>query len=68
MNRTLMEKARCLLFEADLDKKFQENTVNTAIFLRNHCVISGSVQKPNNHVNTFRNEVIAHIPNAKRRK
>jgi hypothetical protein len=34
-NRTIMEMARCLLFEKDLPKKFWAEAVNTAVFLLN---------------------------------
>lgn len=40
-NRTLVEKARCLLFDADLDKKCWAEVVSTASYLRNRSTASG---------------------------
>lgn len=41
INRTIVERARCLLFDAQLDKKFWVEATNTAVYLRNRCVASG---------------------------
>lgn len=34
-NRTIMDKARCLIFNSDLDKSFWGEAVRTAVFLTN---------------------------------
>lgn len=79
MNRTLIEKARCLLFDANLSKAFWAEAVNTAVYLRNRSVVSGLVfktpyelwtnTKPDvSHLRIFGSEVMVHIPQEKRRK
>ena len=35
MNRTIIEKARCMLFEANLEKKFWAEAVATEVYLIN---------------------------------
>lgn len=39
-NRTVVEKARCLLFDAELDKQFWAEASNTAVYLQNRTVSS----------------------------
>lgn len=39
-NRTVVEKARCLLFDAKLEKKFWAEAANTAVYIKNRCVSS----------------------------
>lgn len=41
MNRTLVEKARCLLYDAKLEKLFWAEAVATAVYLRNRSAVSG---------------------------
>jgi len=41
MNRTIVEKARYLLFDAELEKRFWAEAVNTAVYLRNRSIASG---------------------------
>jgi transposase InsO family protein len=40
-NRTIVERAKCLLFEAELDKSFWAEAVNTAVYLKNRSPASG---------------------------
>jgi len=40
MNRTIVEKARCLLYDAHLDKKFWAEATNTTVYLRNRSIAS----------------------------
>lgn len=40
-NRTVVERARCLLFEAELNKSFWAEAVNTAVYLKNRSPASG---------------------------
>lgn len=79
INRTIVERARCLLFDAGLDKKFWAEATNTAVYLRNRSVASGlndktpyelwHKRKPDlSHVRIFGSEVMVHIPKEKRLK
>lgn len=78
-NRTIVERARCLLFDAGLDKKFWAEATNTAVYLRNRSVASGlnnktpyelwTNKKPDlSHVRIFGSEVMVHVPKEKRLK
>lgn len=79
INRTIVERARCLLFDAKLDKKFWAEATNTAVYLRNRSVASGlnnktpfelwTNRKPDlSHIRIFGSEVMVHIPKEKRLK
>ena len=79
INRTLVERARCLLFDAGLDKKFWAEATNTAVYLRNRSIASGldgktpyelwTKLKPNlSHIRIFGSEVMVHVPKEKRLK
>lgn len=78
-NRTIVERARCLLFEGKLKKKFWAEAVNVAVYLKNRSPASGLEQmtplerwtgkKPNlNHVRVFGSTAMVHIPKNKRLK
>lgn len=77
-NRTIMEKARCLLEEANLSSKFWAEAVNTAVYLKNRSPTKAvkvtpleawSVEKPNlNMLKVFGCKAFMHIPKAKRTK
>lgn len=78
-NRTIVERARCLLFDAGLDKSFWAEATNTAVYLRNRSVASGlndktpyelwTNKKPNlSHVRIFGSEAMVHVPKEKRLK
>ncbi|XP_072933025.1 uncharacterized protein [Epargyreus clarus] len=78
-NRTIVERARCLLFEAKLDKSFWAEAVNTAVYLKNRTPASGLDQKtpievwtgrkPDlSHVRIFGSPVMMHVPKNKRLK
>lgn len=78
-NRTLVEKARCLLYDAGLPKRFWAEAVNTANYLRNRCIASGlngktpfekwTGKKPDvSGLRIFGSTVMAHIPKEKRLK
>lgn len=41
LNRSVVEKARCLIFDANLDKMFWAEAVNTSVYLRNPSVVKG---------------------------
>lgn len=78
LNRTIIEKARCLLYEANLEKKFWAEAVNTACYLRNRSMVSGLEKtpyeifykkKPNlEHIRIFGSVVMTHVPKEKRAK
>ena len=78
MNRTVIEKVRCLLFDAGLDKKFGSETVNTAVYLRNRSIALGLHNKTfgiwigrkpdiSDHLRIFEN-IIVHISKNRRLK
>lgn len=77
-NRTIVERARCLLFEADLDKKFWAEAANTAVYLKNRSIASGIEKTPYEmwfsrkpdlqHLRVFGSTVMVHIPKEKRKK
>ena len=76
--RSLMDKARCLLFEARLPNEFWAEAVNTATYLLNNspskCVESTpeeiwSGKKPNlAHLKVYGCKAFAHVPAQKRKK
>lgn len=79
MNRTLVERARCMLFDAGLDKRFWAEAVNTAVYLRNRSPASGlqnmtpfelwTNKKPDlSHIRIFGSQIMVHIPKEKRHK
>ncbi|GBP29416.1 Retrovirus-related Pol polyprotein from transposon TNT 1-94 [Eumeta japonica] len=79
MNRSLVEKARCLIFDASLHKKFWAEAMHTSVYLRNRSVVTGlndmtpyevwTGNKPNlSHVRIFGSKVMMHIPKEKRLK
>lgn len=78
MNRTLTEKARCLLFDAKLTKTYWAEAINMATYIVNKSVNSkGNVspdelydgKKPNlTNLKIFGTEVMVHVPKEKRRK
>lgn len=79
MNRTIVEKAKCLLFEANLEKHFWAEAVNTAVYLRNRSIASGlndatpyemwHGQKPDvSNLRIFGSPVMVHVPKARRLK
>lgn len=78
MNRTLVEKAKCLLFDADLPKRFWAEAVNMAAFLVNNTFMDKNDKTPNeifygkevdmSDLKFFGSKVMAQIPKVKRRK
>lgn len=79
-NRSIVEKARCLLFDADFDKQLWAEAVNTAVYLKNRSPAAGLDQnvtpvevwtgrKPNvSDIRVFGSPVMVHVPKEKRRK
>ncbi|KAG7301017.1 hypothetical protein JYU34_015390 [Plutella xylostella] len=78
LNRTIVEKARCLLFDAKLQKKLWAEAVSTAVYLRNRSPVSGHQKTPYelwtgskpdlSHIRVFGSTVMAHIPKQRRLK
>lgn len=76
MNRTLVEKAKCLLFDAKLKKAFWAEAVNMAAYLINRCPSKGKIPDEvfyNKRVDVstlklFGCEIMVHVPKEKRRK
>ena len=78
LNRTVVEKAKCLLFDANLEKRFWAEAVNTSVYLKNRSAASGlqktpyeiwTGEKPDvSSLRIFGSTVMVHIPKEKRRK
>jgi Integrase core domain len=79
MNRTVTEKARCLLFDSKLDKFFWAEACNTAVYLRNRTIAAGLdgktpyemwyARKPDiSNLRIFGSEAMTLIPKEKRCK
>lgn len=78
MNRTLTEKARCLLFDAGLPKSYWAEAVNMAAYIINKSVNSCNDKTPEelwtgnkvdlSNMKTFGSEVMVHVPKEKRKK
>lgn len=79
-NRSIVEKSRCLLFDAQLNKELWAEAVNTAVYLSNRspkaCLGKNTTpyeiwtgKKPNlSHLRVFGSPVMVHIPKEKRKK
>lgn len=78
-NRTLVGKAKCLLFDAGLEKKFWAEAVSTAVYLKNRSISTGlnnktpfemwTGKKPDiRHLRIFGSTVMVHVPKEKRTK
>lgn len=79
MNRTLKEKAKCMLFDAQVPKSFWAEAVNMAAYIINHSVNSVLKSKTPDEVfhdkeidisklKIFGSSVAVHIPKQRRRK
>lgn len=79
MNRTLVERARCMLYDADLSKQFWAEALATAAYVVNRSPtksIDGktpmemwSGKKPNlSNLRIFGSEVMVQVPKEKRQK
>ncbi len=79
-NRTILEKAKCLLHDANLSKEFWGEAVNMAVYLINRSVCSSldNMKTPEemwsgekidvSNIRIFGSKVFVHIPKQKRRK
>lgn len=79
MNRTLVERARCMLFYANLEKKFWAEALATAAYVVNRSPtksLEGKTpyelwkgKKPNlSHIKIFGSVAMVHVPKEKRQK
>ncbi|XP_046977607.1 uncharacterized protein LOC124543428 [Vanessa cardui] len=79
MNRTLVERAKCMLFEAKLQKSFWAEAVATAAYIINRSpsrVLAETTpyekwtgKKPNiSHLKIFGSKAMVHVPKQNRRK
>ncbi|GBP03897.1 Retrovirus-related Pol polyprotein from transposon TNT 1-94 [Eumeta japonica] len=79
MNRTLVERARCMLFYANLEKKYWAEALATAAYVVNRSPtksLQGKTpyemwkgMKPNlSHMKIFGSEAMVHVPSVKRQK
>lgn len=78
MNRTLIEKAKCLLFDANLPRNFWAEAVSMATYLTNRSVTSVHKKTPDemffgkrvdlSNLKLFGSSVMVRIPKEKRKK
>lgn len=78
-NRSVIEKAKCLLFDAGLEKRFWAEAAHTAVYLQNRTVTASlnyktpfelwTGRKPDvSHLRVFGSTVMVHVPKQKRLK
>lgn len=78
MNRTLVERAKCLLFDADLPKIYWAEATNMATYIINRSVCASHKKTPYemfygkkvdlSNLRIFGSPVMVHVPKANRRK
>lgn len=79
MNRTVVERAKCMLFDAELEKCYWAEAVNMAVFIINHSVNSVLVDQTPEEAWTgkkvnvsefklFGSKVMVHVPKENRKK
>lgn len=78
MNRSIVEKARCMLFDANSPEEFWAEAVLTAVHLINHSPARGTGKTPQelwydgkpdlSHFRVFGCQCMAHIPKVNRKK
>lgn len=78
MNRTLIERAKSLLFDAGMQKSFWAEAVHTAAYLINRSPATSTGQQPEalwsgkipnlSHLQIFGTKAMVHIPKVQRRK
>lgn len=78
VNRTIVERARCMLFEAKLPKAFWAEAVAAATYLVNRSPTKGHKQTPEeawsgrkpdlSRVRVFGSKDMVHVPKQKRKK
>lgn len=79
MNRTLVERARCMIFDAELEKEYWAEAIATAAYVINRSPTQSlgkktpyemwTGRKPNiSHMRIFGCEAMVHVPKEKRQK
>lgn len=78
MNRSIVEKAKCLLFDADLPKSYWAEATNMAVYLINRSISAAHGKIPEeifsgnrinlSNIKLFGTPVMVHIPAEKRQK
>lgn len=78
MNRTIIEKAKCLLFDANLSKSYWAEAVNMATYLINKTISAAHGKVPDEmffnkkvdltDLKIFGSPVMVHVPQEKRKK
>jgi transposase InsO family protein len=78
MNRTLVEKAKCLLFDADLHKRFWGEAMSMAAFLINNTYLNEKGKTPSelfqnqkmdaSNLKRFGTKIMVQVPKVKRQK
>lgn len=78
MNRTIVERARCLLFDAELPTQYWAEASNMAVYLINRSVCASHGKPPDevffgkkvdvSNLRIFGSPVMVHVPAQKRRK
>ena len=77
-NRTILDKTRCLLFDAKLPKQYWAEAVNCAVYLMNRSPVNNLDKTPEEiwsgrkpslaHLRIFGTKSMVHIPKQKRHK
>lgn len=79
MNRTIVDRAKCMLFDASLDKSFKAEAANMAVYLINRSV-SAALENQTleelwigekvdlSKLQIFGSGVMVHIPKQRRKK
>lgn len=78
MNRSIVEKARCMMFDANLNTKFWAEAVTTAVYLINRLPVVGAAKTPEElwsgvrpnlkYLKVFGCKAMMHIPKQRRNK
>lgn len=78
LNRMVVERVRCFLFDANLENSFWAEAVNSIVYVRNRTLASGLDKTPyelwtgrkpdHSHIRIFGSTVMIHVPKTKRTK
>jgi hypothetical protein len=80
LNRTIMERVRCMLYDTNLSKKLWQEAARTVVYLKNRSPASSIAKdttpyelwhgkRPNlEHIRTFGSKCLAYVPNTSAQK